>query len=61
MQARRRTVRVACHVWVDSPCTQGLPTGDKALYAKDRVCRKVVGSELKETCRTACEEVRPWA
>ncbi|KAG2453450.1 hypothetical protein HYH02_001671 [Chlamydomonas schloesseri] len=39
----------------ETPQFQGLPTGDKALYAKDRVCKKAEGQELKEVCRTACE------
>ncbi|KXZ52827.1 hypothetical protein GPECTOR_8g210 [Gonium pectorale] len=45
----------AVEVTQETPQFQGLPTGDKALYAKDRVCRKAEGQDLKETCRSACE------
>ncbi|GIL71015.1 hypothetical protein Vretimale_4093 [Volvox reticuliferus] len=45
----------AVEVTQETPQFQGLPTGDKALYAKNRVCRKSEGQDLKETCRSACE------
>ncbi|EFJ45471.1 hypothetical protein VOLCADRAFT_105916 [Volvox carteri f. nagariensis] len=32
-----------------------LGPGSHALYAKNRICRKSEGQDLKETCRSACE------
>lgn len=28
---------------------------EQALYAKERICRKAEGTDLKETCRSSCQ------
>ncbi|KAG2498856.1 hypothetical protein HYH03_003048 [Edaphochlamys debaryana] len=45
----------AVEVTKETPQFQMLTTPDKALYAKEPICRKAEGQDLKETCRMACE------